>query len=477
MAVTLRSVGISPAINSTTCIIVKPAGLAVGDLMIAQVGLYAPRTITPPSGWTLIRTDAGATIDQSSLYTKIAVQADVDATDFTFTLSATTNNKGAISAWYGHDATTPINAHNGQYNATASTTVTSPQITPLVANCMILMVGSHTANATFSDYAIQYNNPASWNEAYDLLYYGGASIAMGYAIRPETTATGLGTITISASSSNTGQLVAIAPVAGVTHYGAATLSGSGVLAGIGRGIFAGKSTLSGTGLLSAIGRGIFAAKATLTGVGTLTANAVTTLISKATLAGTGLLSAIGVRIYAAKATLAGIGSLATAGSFLRYGASTLAGIGTLTAKGVITAIGKVILAGAGTLTGLGRLIAIGKSTLSGTGTLAAVGRGVFISKATLAGTGLLSAIGGVYKLGAAILSGIGTLIGIGHITAIGKATLSGIGSLSAIGAFFRLSQIKKIARIPDRTLNVTIPDRSLDQIATDRDINIKTITE
>jgi len=38
MAVALRSVGVSPGSSTTSCVIGKPVGLAVGDLMIAQVG-------------------------------------------------------------------------------------------------------------------------------------------------------------------------------------------------------------------------------------------------------------------------------------------------------------------------------------------------------------------------------------------------------------------------------------------------------
>ena len=37
MAIALRATGLSPGTSSTTCVIVKPVGLAVGDLMIAHV--------------------------------------------------------------------------------------------------------------------------------------------------------------------------------------------------------------------------------------------------------------------------------------------------------------------------------------------------------------------------------------------------------------------------------------------------------
>ena len=67
------------------------------------------------------------------------------------------------------------------------------------------------------------------------------------------------------------KLVITYTVPGVTHYGAATLSGVGTLSGNGVITAVGKASLSGTGSLSSIGHGIFAGKATLSGSGSLSA--------------------------------------------------------------------------------------------------------------------------------------------------------------------------------------------------------------
>jgi len=183
---------------------------------------------------------------------------------------------------------------------------------------------------------------------------------------------------------------------GVTHYGAATLSGVGTLAGIGQGLFTGKSTLSGTGTLTAIGQ--------------------RTTYGKATLSGAGTLSGIGRKILTGAATLSGTGSLAGIGRLTAVGKASLLGTGGLTAKGVITAIGKATLSGVGSLSAIGTLVSGGI---------------IHYASAVLSGVGGLSAKGvGIFK-GAATLAGEGTLKGIGHLNAVGKATLSGIGSLSA----------------------------------------------
>lgn len=230
MSVTFRSYGDSGGAVSTSCVITKPAGLAIGDLMIAQEVLSSSgsATITPPANWASIRVDGYSNLE-SALFWKIADAADVAASNFTFTTVDTQVNRGTITAWYGHDSTTPINASEGQGNA-ASTTITSDGLTPGVASCVICLFCSVRDKNTQNNYAIATNNPASWAEAYDLPYdnaYADLGLSLGYATRPETSATGNGTATTSGSDYNIGQLVAIAPSAAITDKSSSD-AGSGV---------------------------------------------------------------------------------------------------------------------------------------------------------------------------------------------------------------------------------------------------------
>ena len=220
--VTFRSVGSSPGADSATCVITKPSGLTVGDLMIAQVVGTDYRfsgdigAFTAPAGWTGIRQDTAVNgayeYLASALFWKTANATDVAASSFTFTATTANSNRGTITVWYGQNSTNPINAHNGLSNA-ASTTVTAPTITPSVANCMILLFCGIYDDNTQSGYAIATSNPPSWAEAYDLLYNDtyDLGLSLGYATRSQTTATGSGTATTSGSDYNIGQLVAIAP--------------------------------------------------------------------------------------------------------------------------------------------------------------------------------------------------------------------------------------------------------------------------
>jgi len=214
-----------------------------------------------------------------------------------------------------------------------------------------------------------------------------------------------------------GNVVTGETTAGETHYGAATLSGVGTLAGIGHGVFVGKSSLTGIGTLAAIGSFLHYAKANLSGTGTL--------------------SAIGSFLRYGKATLSGTGTLAAIGRGIFVGKATLSGIGTLTAKGIVGGIkyGVVAFSGVGTLVSKGVIIAIGKASLTGIGSLSAIGRRIFTAKATLSGIGTLTASAVTNLIGKATLAGIGTLSAKGIIVGIkyGIATFTGTGALSAIG--------------------------------------------
>ena len=224
MAATYRSTGVSPGADSTSCVVVKPASLAVGDLMIAQiVGTGATiGSFTAPDGtWNSIRQDTFVgTVDVgSALWWKIATQTDVDATNFTFTATGASSNCGAIAAFYGQAVSSPINASNGQQNA-ASTTITSPAITPSIANCVICLFGAMNDNNVLSNWRISTSNPASWSASHDLSknLANDLVLAMSYATRPETTSTGNGLITSNGSDGNVGQMVAIAPLLVTTGY-------------------------------------------------------------------------------------------------------------------------------------------------------------------------------------------------------------------------------------------------------------------
>ena len=121
---------------------------------------------------------------------------------------------------------------------------------------------------------------------------------------------------------------------GTTHYGAATLSGTGSLASIGALTLKGSAILAGAGSLAALGSIIIVASATLSGVGSLAAAGTIKGAVKygaATLVGAGALAAAAVKTLSGAAALSGVGSLSAIGNLLGdvFGAASLAGLGSL----------------------------------------------------------------------------------------------------------------------------------------------------
>ena len=144
---------------------------------------------------------------------------------------------------------------------------------------------------------------------------------------------------------------------GQTHYGAATLSG--------------------TGALATLARLTLAAKATASGVGALSVAAGLTLPGSAIMAGSGSLAALGRVILTASATLSGAGVLAATGTIegaIKYGAATLSGSGALAAAAVTTLSGAAALSGIGSLAAIGTLLGevFGSATLAGQGSISVI---------------------------------------------------------------------------------------------------------
>lgn len=93
----------------------KPAGLAVGDLMIAVHTSDADSSLagmTAPAGWAQVGAQAGNAADNYSflkIWSKVAVQADVDATSFSFSDPNTSESSVVLFAVQvgTYDSTTP----------------------------------------------------------------------------------------------------------------------------------------------------------------------------------------------------------------------------------------------------------------------------------------------------------------------------------------------------------------------------------
>ena len=211
MAISLRSVGASPGANSANCIITKPAGLALGDFMLAHVVNKATSgTITPPANWTIIGAQSNTASSRSALFYKFAVQTDVDATTFTFTLGTTGRNRGEMAAWLGVDTSSPINVADQQINA-AGTSIAVP--TPTVTNgCTVLIIGSNALGGVAT--ACSGSDPtATITLGYAVAYSTYCALACFSGVKSGTDAIDAHSTSTYTSAVSSGHAVALTPAA------------------------------------------------------------------------------------------------------------------------------------------------------------------------------------------------------------------------------------------------------------------------
>jgi len=127
----------SAATTAATLSVNKPAATVSGDLMIASIAVRsAAVTITPPSGWTLVRRTDNSPEASLSVYYKIATASEPSS--YTFATSTGMSAAAWIAAYSGVNQTTPVDTDKGQFVVTSSTTYNAPGITTTYANDVVL---------------------------------------------------------------------------------------------------------------------------------------------------------------------------------------------------------------------------------------------------------------------------------------------------------------------------------------------------
>ena len=162
--------------GATSIALNKPACVtAAGYIMIAAVAVRGGSTnpaFTPPANWNLI----GVRIDSSivtslALYWKLSTASE--AASYTWSWGATSQKAvGAIQAFSNVDTTTPVDVYSGVLESGASTSHTTPNITPTYENEMI--VTSFT-DATNNSAAVQWTPPTGFTEDIDSWSTGGGA--------------------------------------------------------------------------------------------------------------------------------------------------------------------------------------------------------------------------------------------------------------------------------------------------------------
>lgn len=142
--------------------VIRPATVTSGDVLIGSVVARLPDTasITPPSGWTLIRRDSGAAGSPltQALFYKVAGSSE--ASSYTWSFSAQASAGGSVIDAKGIDATSPIDSHSGAVSSRIGS-ILAPSVTTAAANELVLAFFGSTSSKRISP-------PRSMTEEFDV---------------------------------------------------------------------------------------------------------------------------------------------------------------------------------------------------------------------------------------------------------------------------------------------------------------------
>lgn len=214
--IVIGAIATASPVNDNTIIINKPSGVVDGDLMIAQIVVEnGDRVISAPAGWTQIQQSGGINAPRMASFRKIASS---EGPDYAFSWPGGISH--AIGGIVKVTGAQVEDTSSTKDNESSSTSAPATAITPTYTNgVMLFLVGNRSGSV--SGYTIATNNP-TWAELWDLNDV--ANAAMAWGSRPQTTATGVATATLSGSGPSTVQLIQLKEAPVITITDTTTLS-------------------------------------------------------------------------------------------------------------------------------------------------------------------------------------------------------------------------------------------------------------
>ena len=351
----------STATNATSVTVTRPASVATGSLMLAQVTLRNNDAITAPAGWTTtgnLRT-SGAILEQR-IYYRVATAADTAGTTYQWSWTTSSDGAAAILAYSGTDATTPIDVAATD-NAGTGTTATATGLTTTQTNDML---DAFYGVQGQSGPAVTATQDAGQGMTQEYTIASGSAPASrarstgADGTQASAAATGNKTATLSTSTPWVAHLVALQPPLAVDGAGTLTTATTNVSAS--------QTGNTITFTYTAAAGGMNNGSVTLVVPSGWTAPSITSNNAGYTTANTGTVSVAAQTITVSSLTLAG-GATAT----ITYGATSGGGPGaTATATtGAQTWQAQQKARSAGTLTNLGSSPSITVNAANGSGTL------------------------------------------------------------------------------------------------------------
>ncbi len=198
-----------------TITITKPTGLQVGDLMIANINIREGAT-TPspmPTGWVTRLTYNHATPNRFVwIGYKVAVAADLSATNYSFNFAGTSDLAGGITAFRGVDVASSnggIQVTGTPYAADDGNPLAPSSITTLSANSMVVFLGQVQAiNFNVSNWLLGGSTGSVMTQLYQVNPTSIAGVGAAALIKTTAGATGSG-YKLTANGRKAGVLLAL----------------------------------------------------------------------------------------------------------------------------------------------------------------------------------------------------------------------------------------------------------------------------
>jgi len=209
--------------TGTSSVVTAPSGIQLNDLLIVCFFVQSASTQTLPTGFTTIGTRG-----TMKLGYRFATAGDVSATDYTSTNASSTRMFSSISRITDASSFTGSIVYGDGFQNATSTPSIAAGVTPAFtrANSLLMQFWNQdTTTGSTSNFAIATSNP-TWAEAYDVADSTTYNMSMGYATRPQTTATGNVSVTGSSSTSWLVQMISIADALNFTVNESLTLTES-----------------------------------------------------------------------------------------------------------------------------------------------------------------------------------------------------------------------------------------------------------
>lgn len=194
--------------NKNALTVSAPVGRMSGDVLVGAVLVQGTASVSPPTGWILVRGDVNGSAVRQLVYAKVA--GANEPSSYTWSLSARSNAIAILAAYVGPDPSATVDVSGGQANA-SSTDITAPAITTTVGGTLLVGVfGISTDTAT------TIAEPSGMISHAEVALPGGKprlALELADEIPPQAGTSGPRTAVSARAGPSIGQLLALRPAA------------------------------------------------------------------------------------------------------------------------------------------------------------------------------------------------------------------------------------------------------------------------